>query len=52
LVSRNRIFLKFELEKFWFLRIEFFIKGKIEFLEGEKNIWEPKENSSLKNHIL
>jgi hypothetical protein len=29
--------LKFELEKFWFLRAEFFIKGKIRFLVVKKN---------------
>jgi hypothetical protein len=36
LVSRNRNFLKFELEKFRFLRTEIFIKGKIGFFGGIK----------------
>jgi hypothetical protein len=33
------IFLKFELEKFQFLRTEFFIKDKIGFLGGKKEPW-------------
>jgi hypothetical protein len=31
LVFRNRNFMKFKLKKFQFMRIEFFIKGKIKF---------------------
>jgi hypothetical protein len=39
LVSRNRIFPEFELEKFRLLGTELFIKGKIGFLEGEEESW-------------
>jgi hypothetical protein len=36
---KTEIFLKIELEKFRFLRTEFFITDKIEFLGGKKESW-------------